>query len=182
MTAMWDAINNLLFGIDYTREWKYAPQCTLTFKFDDFSLCGVALGDPVDCLRDVGLGPAEDTRRARHWMLCYYSKGLYIEADECSVAEYSLIWRDSLGEKFLPFVGRCTFRGRELPLGAESTPGDIVEWFGEPNQRQAAGGRIVALVYKYSDKLGETVMEVDFGETERLHEISIELDLSELQA
>jgi hypothetical protein len=179
---MWDALHNLFFGIDYTREWKYVPDCKLSFNFDDFSLCGVRLGDPIDCLRDIGLGAAEDTRQAREWALCYYSKGLYIEADDFAVAEYSLVWRDALDQKFLPFAGQCTFRGRELGLGEQTTQREIIDWFGEPNEREASAGRLLAFIYKYIDKTSETVMEVEFGETELVQEISVQLDLHELGA
>ncbi len=174
--TIWQELSNLLYGVDYTQEWTERPDRRLEFDFDKFALCGVSLGDPVDCLRDVGLGQAEDRRQAGQWSLCYYSKGVYIDADEYAIQEFALVWQDAIDNRFQPFNGRCTFRGKELPLSVSTEPGDMIEWFGEPNQREEAQGRVLAFNYKYSEKNGETVMEVDFGEDERLREISIVLE------
>jgi len=173
---IWEGLGNLLYGVDYTREWVDRPSHRLEFDFDRFALCGVSLGDPVDCLRDVGLGRAEDRRQAGQWALYYYSKGIFVEADEFSILEYSLIWRDSGGKRFQPFAGLCSFCGKELSLADSTSPADIVEAFGEPNEREEADDRVLAFIYRYREKHGDTVMEVDFGEEERLHEISVVLE------
>lgn len=174
--GIWEQLSDFLYGVDYTREWTHLPERRLVFDFDRFALCGVSLGDPVDCLRDVGLGRAEDRRQAGHWMLCYYSKGIYVDADEYAVREFSLVWRDSIGDRFRPFAGCCTFRGKELPLSSSTAPTEIIEVFGEPNNREEAAGQTLAFVYKYREKHGETSMEVDFGNDEQLCEISLVLN------
>ena len=121
-----------------TAHWRAEPGLRPEFDFGRHALCGVKIGDPVEWL--AKLGPAEDPRAARReGRYCYYSKGLEIGANDGRVISYLLVWGGSADPRYRPFAGACTYRGRSLPLSAQTGEREIVGYFGDPYWRGEEG-------------------------------------------
>jgi hypothetical protein len=157
-----------LFAPDPTRGWTADRPDPLTFDFDRFELIGARVGDPIDRLSR--LGPAEDRAAAKKGRLCYPSLGLEILSDEGRITGIGIYWAAKFHPSCRPFLGRCTLRGRELPLHEPLTENRLREWFGEPHDHDADEEEVV-LVFRSTSRGVE--WDVCLGADGRLRELAV---------
>ena len=159
---------DFLLGTDISRDWVADEQLEPEFSFDDFTLCGVQLGDRAEKLS--GLGPADDRRAARKRLLRYYSQGLQIatEAELLVAFELLWIWPNDLDTPFESFAGRCTQNGKVWPLHRETNFLDFTARLGEPDRREDDDAGKV-FVYEYD----AVRLEVEFDDLDLLSSIAV---------
>jgi hypothetical protein len=164
-----DPVWDVLWVVDITAEWDADATFRAEFNFDDFSLCGARIGDPIDLLSRRGLGRAENRRSAGAWDLYYYTRGICITFGEFGIRQFVLVWRDPKIRRFRPYAGKCVHRGQELEIDGRTTPDEIVKIFGEPADRDVHHGKTLALIYR----VGDVGLDFDFGDTEQLNAVYI---------
>lgn len=162
-----------LFGTDVSRHWVAEQEPQLNFNFDDFALCGVHLGDRVERLSELGLGPAEDARAARKGLLRYYSLGLELSVHHEEIAGFVLVWAwpNELECPFASFTGRCVHHHRDWPLHRETNFLDVTARLGEPIRREDHEDSYT-FVYRFNGVL----LEVDFDTLDLLNSIAVSAD------
>jgi hypothetical protein len=126
-----------LLGKDPTEDWPPAPTVPLEYDFDKNTLCGVKIGSPVEDFRK--LGRAQDTPKARKSAaLYYYSLGFYLDLEGGRAMDFSFFFTDDWSDPAngpKPFKGKCRIAGREVRLDANTTEQQLVEWLGQPADR-----------------------------------------------
>jgi hypothetical protein len=141
-------ILHYLFPPDPTRSWTPDPALRLEIDLDRHALCGVRLGDPLGWLRK--LGPAESRKLAKKGRICYFSRGLQIEAPQGTIKSVQLIWTDAEREGFKPFNGSCLRGGKPLALQGGTPESAVLQALGEPYWRDDDRGEII-LFYEFGD-------------------------------
>lgn len=154
---------DFLLGGDITRDWVAEPNVELEFNFDEFSLCGVRLGDRAEQLSQ--LGPVEDPRAVRKGSLRYFSLGLELEVQHDLIEAIVLVWAwpNDFDSAYQSFLGICKHHGRIWPLHRETTFLDFTAHFGEPDRREDDE---FGLVFVYT--FDKVQLEIEFDELDLL--------------
>jgi hypothetical protein len=136
-------------------DWEPNPALVVAYDFDQHTLCGARVGLPLDRFRH--LGPAEDKGKARKGILCYYSKGFWVESkDEGARTEFVLgfspTWGGLADKTAKPFTGPLRYRGGEVKLGPETTDMNLMTQFGPPAATEPGGkGGVIVIKYAIRD-------------------------------
>ncbi len=145
---------------DLTAGWIRAPDLRLLLDFHGGSLCGVALGDPVERLAFLGptdrsAGPEDD--------LEYLSLGLSVGYTAGNIDFYGLWWQDHLGAGYRRYAGAVLLGGRAVALGPVTPEHEVLEAFGPPYWRDQDDEETI-LFYEPRDASGrvtERQVELD---------------------
>ena len=117
-------------------EWRRKEPLSISVDGDRGALCGVTLGQSIEALSF--LGAADDPRRARQGVLCYFSLGLELAVSAAALQEVTLILVDTLRDGYEPFRGSLTCGGRTHLLESETNEQDAIRLFGAPIRRTEA--------------------------------------------
>lgn len=153
-------------------DWEPNPALAVEFDFDHHSLCGVRVGSSLERFRP--LGPAEDKGKARKGVLCYYSRGFWLESREGLVREIGLGFGEGWGGTAPPtaasFKGPMLYRGGQIQLGPQTTEGNVMTQFGPPAGRDSRGKDGHAVI-KYT--IRDVTYEFEFSSKKLLQTVSV---------
>ncbi len=158
---------------DLTAGWARVPDLRLLLDFTAGSLCGVALGEPVERL--AFLGPT-DRSAAPEEDLEYLELGLSIGFTAGRIDFYGLWWQDHLGAGYRRYAGGVLLGGRAVALGPLTPEHEIVGALGRPYWRDRDVSETI-LFYELRDPRGRiTERQVELDERGALRALLVLAD------
>jgi hypothetical protein len=161
-------LDRLTRKTDRTAGWVRDPALRLTLDLARGTLCGVALGEPVERL--ASLGPT-GRNAEKDGDLQYQALGLIVGVSEEAIDSFIVYWRDYLGQGFEPYAGTVLSAGQVVLLGPRTTEAELVAVFGRPYFRDQDEDETL-LFYEIQDRWGRlTERQVELDEKGALRSI-----------
>jgi hypothetical protein len=154
-------------------DWAPNPSLVVAYDFDQHTLCGTRVGLPLDRFRHFG--PAEDKSRARKGILCYYSRGFWVESkDEGARTQvllgFSPTWGGLVDASAKTFTGPMRYRGADVKLGPQTTDMSLMTQFGPPAATELRG-KAGAVVIQYA--IRDVTYEFEFNDKKILQSVAV---------